>query len=281
MQKVIPTSPLQNRFLAELKEEDYARLLPELELVEMPLGHTIHGIGVKVEHVYFPTSCAVSRVSITLDGGMLELGMTGNEGMVGVSIVLGRNISTHMVVVKNAGAAYRLRADVMRWELEQSCSLRRFAQRYALVLMTQLAQTALCNRHHSVEQQLCRWLLLTLDRSPSNQITMTQAQIADMIGVRREAVTEAVGRLQTAGLIGHRRGCLTIKDRSGLEARSCECYAVVKAQYERLFQASPHFLSIHHPPTNPLTLRRRSTDCPPVPADQPASCCRPPTAGEH
>jgi CRP-like cAMP-binding protein len=210
--------------------------------------------------VYFPTSCIVSLVFTTENGATAELAMTGKDGLVGIPLVLGGRTSTHKAVVQCAGTAWRLRAEVMAWELNQHGHLLRLALSYTQALMTQMAQSVVCNRHHAVDQQLCRWLLLSLDQLPDNQLNMTQELIANMLGVRREAVTEAAGKLQAAGLIQYRRGQITVTDRPGLEARACECYSVVRAEYERLFHLPQVILPSDRARPNPATLRKRAEE---------------------
>lgn len=251
-------SPKLNRILAALPVSEFARLEDDLELVELPLGRILFDAGDSLDFVYFPTSCIVSLVFATENGSSAELAMTGNDGLLGIPLVLGGQTTTHKVVVQSAGAAYRLRAEVIVWELDQGGNLLRLCLSYAQALMTQMAQSVVCNRHHSVDQQLCRWLLLSLDQLSGNQINMTQELIASMLGVRREAVTEAAGKLQAAGLIQYRRGHITVADRAGLEARACECYAVVKAEYERLFRLTPPILPKNRLRPNPATLRQRA-----------------------
>jgi len=200
----------------------------------------------------------VSLVFTTEDGSTSELAMTGKDGLVGIPLVLGGRTSTHKAVVQCAGTAWRLRAEVMEWELNQHGHLQRLALCYTQALMTQMAQSVVCNRHHSVDQQLCRWLLLTLDQLPDNRLEMTQELIANTLGVRREAVTEAAGKLQAAGLMQYRRGHITVTDRPGLEARVCECYSVVSAEYERLFQLPQPLPPSDRARPNPATLRKRA-----------------------
>jgi CRP-like cAMP-binding protein len=259
MPSSIPDSPRQNRILAALSPEEYARLADDLELVSLPEGQTLFESGDSLVFVYFPTTCIFSLISTTENGSSAELAMTGNDGLVGIPLVLGGETTNYKVTVQSAGSAYRLRAEVMCWELDQGGSLRRLALCYTQALMTQMAQSVVCNRHHSVDQQLCRWLLLSLDQMSGNQLHVTQEGISNMLGVRREAVTEAAGKLQAAGLIQYRRGNITVTDRPGLEGRVCECYGVVKAEYERLF----HLLEIlpsrqQRARPNPATLRQRA-----------------------
>ncbi|HRM67991.1 MAG TPA: Crp/Fnr family transcriptional regulator [Thauera phenylacetica] len=232
--------------------------MDDLEQVTLPLGHVLYEPGDVLGFVYFPTSCIVSLVFTTENGATAELAMIGKDGLVGIPLVLGGGTSTHKAVVQCAGTAWRLRADVMTWELNQHGHLLRLALSYTQALMTQMAQSVVCNRHHAVDQQLCRWLLLSLDQLPDNQLNMTQELIANMLGVRREAVTEAAGKLQAAGLIQYRRGQITVTDRPGLEARACECYSVVRAEYERLFHLPQVILPSDRARPNPATLRKRA-----------------------
>jgi CRP-like cAMP-binding protein len=251
-------SPKQNRILAALAANEYARLQDDLELVSLELGQIIYESGDRLNYIYFPVTCLVSLVFTTLKGATAELAISGNDGLLGIPLVLGGNTTTHRYVVQSAGAAYRVRAEVMRWELDQGGELQHLALRYTQALMTQMAQSVVCNRHHAVDQQLCRWLLLSLDRLPGNQLKMTQERIASMLGVRREAVTEAAGKLQAAGLIEYSRGNITVIDRAGLEARACECYATVKSEFDRIFQMNPELRIVNRQRPNPATLRKRA-----------------------
>jgi len=248
----------ENRILAALPVNERARLMDDLEQVTLPLGHVLYEPGDVLGFVYFPTSCIVSLVFTTENGATAELAMTGKDGLVGIPLVLGGRTSTHKAVVQCAGTAWRLRAEVMTWELEQHGHLLRLALCYTQALMTQMAQSVVCNRHHAVDQQLCRWLLLSLDQLPDNQLNMTQELIANMLGVRREAVTDAAGKLQAARLIRYRRGQITVTDRPGLEARVCECYSVVRAEYERLFHLPQVIIPSDRARPNPATLRKRA-----------------------
>ena len=227
-------SPRQNHLLAALPAEDYERLLPHLELVPLPLGWAVYESGNEQGYVYFPTTSIVSLLYVMQDGSSAEIAVVGYEGVVGIALFMGGETTPSRAVVQSAGYGYRLRASVLKTEFGRGGELQHLLLRYTQTLITQMAQTAVCNRHHSVEQQLCRWLLLSLDRLPSNELTMTQELIANMLGVRREGVTEAAGHLQAAGLIHYSRGKITVLDRAKLEARVCECYAVVKREYERL-----------------------------------------------
>lgn len=248
----------QNRILAALLPDERARLENDLECVSLPAGQTVFRSGDHLGFVYFPTTCTFSRIATTEDGASVELAMTGNDGFVGIPLVLGGDTSHYKVVVQRAGGAFRLRAEVMSWELEQGGSLRRMALCYIQALMTEIAQGVLCNRHHSVDQQLCRWLLRSIDQSSGMELDVTQETISNLLGVRREGITEAAGKLQAAGLIHYRRGHITVLDRAGLEARVCECYRVVKREYERLFSLTTESLALPRARPNPVTLRQRA-----------------------
>ena len=200
----------------------------------MPLGLSVYESGGAQGYVYFPTTAIVSLLYVLADGASAEIAVTGNEGLVGISLFMGGETTPSRAVVQSAGEGYRLKAAVVKKHFEGGGDLQHLLLRFTQALITQMTQTAVCNRHHSVDQQLCRWLLLTLDRMPGNEVAMTQELIANMLGVRREGVTEAAGRLQIDGLISYSRGHITVKDRPGLEARVCECYAVVKKEYDRL-----------------------------------------------
>ena len=227
-------TPKDNRLLAALPEKDYQALLPFLEPVNLPLGMAVYESGGAQGYVYFPTSSIISLLYVMEDGASAEIAVTGNDGLVGIALFMGGETTPSRAVVQSAGYGYRLKAAVLKREFEQGGTLQHLALRYTQALITQMAQTAVCNRHHSVEQQLCRWLLLSLDRLQSNRLSMTQELIANMLGVRREGVTDAAGKLQEAGLINYRRGRITVLDRPALEARSCECYQVVKTEFDRL-----------------------------------------------
>jgi len=229
-----PHDPRQNHLLAALPADEYARLLPDLELIPMPLGHVLYEPGVQMRHVYFPTTSIVSLLYVMEDGASAEIAVVGNEGVVGVSLFMGGESTTSRAVVQSNGHAYRLKAQLLKDEFFRAGPMQRLLLRYTQALLTQMAQTAVCNRHHSLDQQFCRWLLLSLDRLSSNELIMTQELIANMLGVRREGVTEAAGNVQRAGLISYNRGRITVLDRPGLEARACECYAVVKKEFDRL-----------------------------------------------
>ena len=226
--------PTHNHLLAALPADEYARIFPSLELVPLILGDTLCESGIPMRHAYFPTDAIVSLLYVMEDGASAEIAVVGNEGVVGVSLFMGGETTTSQAVVQSAGHAYRVRAQLLKEEFFRAGPMQRLLLRYTQALLTQMAQTAVCNRHHTVDQQLCRWLLLSMDRLPSNQLTMTQELIANMLGVRREGVTEAAGKLQHDGLIEYRRGHITVLDRGGLEARVCECYAVVKKEFDRL-----------------------------------------------
>ena len=228
--------PRANRLLAALPEATLEQLLPALELVPMPLGMAVYESGGEQRYVYFPTSAIVSLLYVLANGSSAEIAVTGNEGVVGISLFMGGGTTPSRAVVQSAGQGFRLRGDMLKREFESGGALQHLLLRYTQALITQMTQTAVCNRHHTVDQQLCRWLLLSLDRLPGNELVMTQELIANMLGVRREGVTEAAGRLQVQGLIRYSRGHITIRDRQQLEARVCECYAVVKKEYERLLQ---------------------------------------------
>lgn len=230
--------PRTNQLLAALPDDEWARWLPNLELVEMPLGKVLYESGIRLSHVYFPITSIVSLLYVMEDGASAEIAVVGYEGVVGVSLFMGGESTTSRAVVQSAGQGYRLKSHLMMKEFNRAGPVLHLLLRYTQALITQMAQTAACNRHHSLDQQLCRWLLLSLDRLPSNELIITQELIANMLGVRREGVTEAAGNLQNDGLISYRRGHITVLDRSGLERRSCECYAVVKTEYERLLPAS-------------------------------------------
>jgi len=237
----------RNKLLAALPEDEYQRLLPHLELVSMSLGQVIYASGGKMSHVFFPTNAIASVLCVMGDGASAEMAVVGNEGIVGIFLFMGGKTTTSSVVVQSAGHAYRLNGDRLLKEFDRAGELQHLLLLYTQALLTQVAQTAVCNRHHLLEQQLCRSLLLSLDRSSSNELVMTQELIANRLGVRRESVTEAAGNLQKAGLIEYRRGHITVLDRAGLEAHTCECYTVVKEESDRLLpQATLH--SVEFPP---------------------------------
>jgi CRP-like cAMP-binding protein len=227
-------SPKQNDLLAALSAEDYARLLPNLKLIAMPLGWVLHETGAPLGHLYFPTTSIVSLLYVMEDGASAEIAITGHDGLVGVSLFMGGESTSSRAVVQSAGNGYRLKAGILKKEFALGGQLQHLALRFTQALITQMAQTAVCNRYHAVDQQLCRWLLLSLDRLPGNELRMTQELIANMLGVRREGVTQAAGKLQAAGLIHYSRGKINVLDRVRLEQRVCECYGVVKKEYDRL-----------------------------------------------
>jgi len=226
--------PRQNHLLRALPAHEAERLIPQLEFVPMPLGEVLYESGSQLRHVYFPTTSIVSLLYVMEDGASAEIAVVGNEGMVGVALFMGGETTPSRAVVQSAGHAYRLKGQVLKDEFNRAASLQHLLLRYTQALLTQMAQTAVCNRHHSVDQQLCRWLLLSLDRLPTNKLTMTQELIANMLGVRREGVTEAAGKLQLSGLIEYSRGAITVLDRPRLEVQCCECYQVVKKEFDRL-----------------------------------------------
>ena len=227
-------TPKQNHLLAALPAADYARLLPDLELIPMPLGWAVYESGGHLRYLYFPTTSLVSLLYVMEDGASAEIAISGNEGLVGISLFMGGETTPSRAVVQGAGNGYRLGANAAKREFATGGNLQHLALRYTQALITQMAQTAVCNRHHALDQQLCRWLLLSLDRLQGNELLMTQELIANMLGVRREGVTEAAGKLQAEGLIHYSRGHIKVLDRTGLEKRVCECYAVVKKEYDRL-----------------------------------------------
>ena len=234
----IAADPRENRLLAALPAAEWARWLQQMEPVDMPLGKVLYESGSKLTHVYFPTTSIVSLLYVLEDGASAEIAVVGHEGIVGISLFMGGESTPSRAVVQSAGRAFRLKANVMIQEFNRAGPVLHLLLRYTQALITQMAQTAACNRHHSLDQQLCRWLLLSLDRLHSDELVMTQELIADMLGVRREGVTEAAGHLQDAGLIRYRRGRITVLDRRRLEQRTCECYAVVKKEYDRLLPAT-------------------------------------------
>ena len=226
--------PTSNHLLAALPPADLQRWLPQLEAVQMPLGQVLYESGRTLSHVYFPTTTVVSLLYVMENGASSEIAVVGNEGVVGVSLFMGGESTPSRAVVQSAGQGLRLRANAIKQEFEQAGPAMHLMLRYTQALITQMAQTAVCNRHHSLDQQLCRWLLLMLDRLPASELVMTQELIANMLGRRREGVTEGALKLQKAGLIRYSRGHITVLDRAGLEQRTCECYAVVKREYDRL-----------------------------------------------
>ena len=229
-----PHTPRQNHLLDALPTGDYDRVASHLELIPMGLGDVLYESGSKLRYVYFPTTCIVSLLYVMEDGASAEIAVVGNEGILGISLFMGGDTTPSRAIVQCAGHGYRLRAELLKTEFGRFGPTMHLLLRYTQALITQMSQTAVCNRHHSVDQQLCRWLLLSLDRLESNQISMTQELIANMLGVRREGVTEAAGKLQDAGLIRYGRGRITVLNRPSLEARCCECYQVVKTEFDRL-----------------------------------------------
>jgi len=231
----MPTpGPKANRLLAALSSAELKRLRPHLEEVDMPLGDVIYESGRTLEHLYFPSKGIVSLLYVMVDGSSAEIAVVGNEGVVGISLFMGGESTPSRAVVQSAGAAWRLPSRFMHIEFDRGGSLQHLLLRYTQSLITQMTQTAVCNRHHSVDQQLCRWLLLSLDRLEGNELIMTQELIANMLGVRREGVTAAAGKLQKAGVIDYRRGHIKVLDREKLESLSCECYGVVRRESDRL-----------------------------------------------
>ena len=229
-----PHSPNQNHLLAALPTAEFERLAKHLEPVAMSLGQILYEPGSQLQHAYFPTTAIVSLHYVTESGASAETAGVGNEGVVGISLFMGGDTTPSSAVVQTAGHAYRLERNLLKQEFNRGGPMLRLLLRYTQALITQMNQTAACNRHHSLEQQLCRWLLLTLDRLPSNELVMTQELVASMLCVRREGITEAAGNLQRAGLIRYRRGHISVLERPGLEAAACECYAVVKKELARL-----------------------------------------------
>ena len=230
--------PRNNQLLAALPAAEWQRWLPQLEWVEMPLGQVLYESGTTLSHVYFPLTAIVSLLYVMENGASAEIAVVGNEGIVGISLFMGGESTPSRAVVQSAGHGFRLNAQTMKDEFNRAGPVLHLLLRYTQALITQMAQTAVCNRHHSLDQQLCRWLLLSLDRLQGNDLVMTQELIANMLGVRREGVTEAALKLQKVGLIRYARGHISVLDRAGLEQRTCECYAVVKKEYDRLLPES-------------------------------------------
>ncbi|MEX1198242.1 MAG: Crp/Fnr family transcriptional regulator [Pseudohongiellaceae bacterium] len=228
------TGPERNDLLFLLPEQVKERVFPLLQEIEVPPGKELDAVGQKVKFVYFPADCIISLTYVTLDGHSSGLSIVGREGIVGTSVLLGAGSTSSQAIVQSAGVVYRLAATDLKREFQNDTNMRMLMLRYTQSLITQIAQTAVCNRRHTIDQRLCRWLLLCLDRLPANELILTQELIANMLGVRREGVTEAAGRLQKLGIIRHRRGHITVVDRSRLEAQCCECYAVVKQETDRL-----------------------------------------------
>lgn len=233
-------NPNQNHLLAALPTRDFEALAADLELVPLSLGQMLYDPGTQMRHAYFPTTSIVSLHYVTESGASAETAGVGNEGVVGISLFMGGDTTSSSAVVQTAGHAYRLERHLLKQAFDEAGPLQRLLLRYTQALMTQMAQTAACNRHHSVEQQLCRWLLLTLDRLPERELVMTQELVASMLGVRRESVTDAAGHLQTLGYIRYRRGHIGVLDRAGLESKACECYGVVKKELKRLLSDVRH-----------------------------------------
>jgi CRP-like cAMP-binding protein len=229
-----PHSPFQNHLLAALPPAEFKRLEADLELVHMPLGNVLYESGGQLHYVYFPTTSIVSLIYLLEDGASSEIAVVGNEGILGISLFMGGDTTPSRATIRSAGWGYRLKANLMKNEFKRAGPLLYLLLRYTQALITQMTQTAVCNRHHSIERQLCRWLLLSLDRLSSQSLTMTQDLIANNLGVRREGVTHAALKLQLAGLISYHRGHITVLDRPGLEKRVCECYSVVKLEFDRL-----------------------------------------------
>jgi CRP-like cAMP-binding protein len=229
-----PDTPRQNQLLASLPDAEWQRWKPHLEMVELPLGKVLYESGEQMKSVYFPTSGIVSLLYVLNSGASAEIAVVGSEGLVGISLFMGGGSTPSRAVVQSGGMGYRLPAEVVQAEFERSGPVMHLLLRYTQALITQMSQTAVCNRHHTLDQQLCRWLLLSLDRLPGSELLMTQELISNMLGVRREGVTEAALKLQTAGLIRYVRGRISVLDRPRLEERTCECYQVVKREYDRL-----------------------------------------------
>jgi CRP-like cAMP-binding protein len=232
----MPQSPKSkiNYLLSSLPADVYARLVPNLELVALPLGKVLYESGDTLRHVYFPVDCIVSLLYVMEDGASAEISVVGKEGIIGIALFMGGDSTPSRAIIQSGGYAYRLLAQKFKDEFNRHSEMLMLLLRYTQSLITQMAQTAVCNRHHSIDQQLCRWLLLSLDRLPTNRLAMTQELIANMLGVRREGVTEAAGKLQKMGVIEYSRGQITVLDRTQLEELSCECYAVVKKETDRL-----------------------------------------------
>ena len=234
MIETLTPTPLQNHLLADLPVEVQERLFPQLELVSLPLGKVVYESGDAMRHVYFPTDSIISLLYVMVDGASAEISVVGNEGVVGISLFMGGESTPSRAIVQSGGSAYRLTGQRLKDEFNRHGEFQHLLLLYTQALITQMAQTAVCNRHHSINQQLCRWLLLSLDRLPDNRLTMTQELIANMLGVRREGVTEAAGKLQRQSVIEYHRGHITVLDRPKLEKLCCECYAVVKKESDRL-----------------------------------------------
>jgi CRP-like cAMP-binding protein len=231
--------PTENHLLAALAPDERERIFPHLKLVDMSLGEVLYESGDSLRHVYFPTDCIVSLLYVLMDGASAEIAVVGNEGLIGIALFMGGETTPNRAVVQSSGHAYRLIGQRLKDEFHRNGRLQDLFLRYTQALITQMAQTAVCNRHHTVDQQLCRWLLLSLDRLPTNKLAMTQELIANMLGVRREGVTEAAGKLQKLGVIHYSRGHITVLDRPKLEALCCECYDVVRKETDRLLPYVP------------------------------------------
>jgi CRP-like cAMP-binding protein len=231
--------PRENRLLRALPAAELDRLCPHLEPVSMPLGQVLYESGSELRHVFFPTTSIVSLLYVMQDGASAEIAVVGNEGMIGVALFMGGETTPSRAVVQSAGRAFRLKGQLLKSEFHRAADLQDLLLRYTQAQLTQMAQTAVCNRHHTVDQQLCRWLLLSLDRLPTNELVMTQELIANMLGVRREGVTEAAGKLQSMGIIEYRRGRISVLDRERMEEQTCECYRVVKREFDRLLPEAP------------------------------------------
>ncbi len=233
----IQIDPKSNHLLAAIPAADWVRWLPQIEQVDLPLGKVLYESGAQMHHVYFPIDAIVSLLYVMEDGASAEIAVVGNEGIVGIALFMGGESTPSRAVVQSAGKSCRVKAAFIKSECDRPGPVLHLMLRYTQALITQMAQTAVCNRHHSLDQQLCRWLLLSLDRLAGDELNMTQELIANMLGVRREGVTEAALKLQRTGLIRYARGHITVLDRPGLEKRTCECYVVVKKEYERLLPA--------------------------------------------
>jgi len=229
--------PTENHLLAALPQIERQRVFPALELVPMPLGSVVYESGSRLDHVYFPATAIISLLYVMADGASAQMAVVGNDGMVGVALFMGGETTPSRAIVQSAGRAFRVASRLLKEEFRRAGPVQHVLLRYTQALITQMAQTAVCNRHHSVDQQLCRWLLMSLDRLNSNQLSMTQELIANMLGVRREGVTESAGKLQKLGLIEYSRGHIVVLDRPALEAHACECYQVVKTEFDRLLPA--------------------------------------------
>lgn len=236
---VPPHSPKQNHLLAALPVSEFQRIAPHLELITLKLGEVLYESGGQLKHVYFPTNSIVSLLYVMEDGASAEIAVVGNEGILGISLFMGGETTPSRAVVQSEGVGYRLRAKVLKQEFNRAGPMMHLLLRYTQALITQMSQTAVCNRHHSVDQQLCRWLLMSIDRLATDELIMTQELIANMLGVRREGVTESAGKLRTGGIIQYTRGHIKVLDRRKLEAHVCECYAVVKKEFDRLLLDIP------------------------------------------